>query len=642
MAGQKIINYMERYRTSIDSPSPLNFSRVSNSMNVKSNLESRIEYENSQLELIKLLKILSVVGLIVFLAIGLKIVLDARTRTDECGRKSSLQQYLARLRYRTFGGVNPDSCEKKIDRTEQEVEDGKFETITETTTCKKVDKPDDSDSKSFWSFLSFGCYGCEDYKLHEAALKNQKFSVRDRLDLPPSIGDTVKPGAQETQTELDKFTEVTEATAREIKSKFDSIIGDFAVRYEEKIAAQIPIASAYEEDSKAIQKSKTLLEKPAVFDLQLKINDLVHSVRNLARKKKLVYDFQTHFFNVTKTPNTCASEITDLQRKLELDNEKLNHSKGITLEWQNDLKRLQESIHNALNESKNKGPLTKIQKLKEEIEQLNVRKSDALKTQAEIEKKQAQIRGYETEMNAMNSLISDLMKTLNDLDDQIALLQSERTRFENDIKMNQSRKIILDMKLEFAIRNKHIKDYLLSLIDTSEGKSNDLYALFADKIASEKELKNMLKGFIVQSRSASNDVAISEEQIDSIIQQDEKDFEDISRLYNELVRIINEYKDIDFDIKAMEIKITDLGKNSDNAKAEINRITHRIRELEGQKTHKNSEISQKRDKIKEIEDRIRKATDFITNSKVDIGDINLQISMRTKEHQDLSDQWSVI
>ena len=152
----------------------------------------------------------------------------------------------------------------------------------------------------------------------------------------------------------------------------------------------------------------------------------------------------------------------------------------------------------------------------------------------------------------------------------------------------------------------------------------------------------MLKGFIVQSRSASNDVAISEEQIDSIIQQDEKDFEDISRLYNELVRIINEYKDIDFDIKAMEIKITDLGKNSDNAKAEINRITHRIRELEGQKTHKNSEISQKRDKIKEIEDRIRKATDFITNSKVDIGDINLQISMRTKEHQDLSDQWSVI
>lgn len=632
---------MERYRTSIGSPSPLNYSRVSNSMNVKSNLESRIEYENSQLALIKLLKILSVVGLVVFLAIGLKIVLDARTRTDECGRKSSLQQYLARLRYRTFGGVNPDSCEKKVDRTEQEADDGKFETITETTTCKKVEKPEDSEGKSFWSFLNFGSQGCEDYKAHEAALKNQKFSVKDRLDSPPSLGDSVKIDAQETHTEIDKFTEITEATAREIKSKFDSIIGDFAIRYEEKIAAQISAPVEYEDDSKAIQKSKTLLEKPVVFDLQLKINDLVHSVRNLARKKKLVFDFQNHFFNVTKTPNTCANEITELQKKIVLDNEKLSHSKAISVEWENDLKRLQEAIHNTLNESKNKGPLSKIQELKDEIEILMKRKGDALKTQAEIEKKQAQIRAYEAEITTLNALISDLMKALNDIDDQIAILQNDKTKFENDIKMNQSRKILLEMKLEFAVRNKHIKEYLLSLIDTSEGKSNDLYTLFADKIASEKELKNILKGLIIQSRSGQNEVSISEEQIDSIIKQDEKDFEDISRLYNELVRIINEYKDIDFDIKAMQTKIIDIGKGTDAAKTEINRIVQRIRDLENQKTHKNSEIHQKRDKIKDIEDKIRKASDYIQNNRININDIDVQISLKTKENEDLSDQWRV-
>ena len=145
------------------------------------------------------------------------------------------------------------------------------------------------------------------------------------------------------------------------------------------------------------------------------------------------------------------------------------------------------------------------------------------------------------------------------------------------------------MKLELAKRNKHIKEFLLSLIDTHDGKNNDLQALFADKISSEKEIKVILKSFLNQSRISKNEVVMTDEEIDSIIKQDEKDFTDITRLYSELVKVIHEYKDIDFDISLMTTNISELIAKNKQISSEVKIVHAKIKELENAKKTKNSD-----------------------------------------------------
>jgi hypothetical protein len=38
---------------------------------------------------------------------------------------------------------------------------------------------------------------------------------------------------------------------------------------------------------------------------------------------------------------------------------------------------------------------------------------------------------------------------------------------------------------------------------------------------------------------------------------------------------------------------------------------------------------------------MQRTFDYINNNKVDINSISIQIELRTKEHDDLSDQWRV-
>lgn len=67
------------------------------------------------------------------------------------------------------------------------------------------------------------------------------------------------------------------------------------------------------------------------------------------------------------------------------------------------------------------------------------------------------------------------------------------------------------MKLELANWNKNIKDSLLSLINYKDGDTKDLEGMFAEKIHSEKELKQIIQAMVSESNTERKDIPLTED-----------------------------------------------------------------------------------------------------------------------------------
>lgn len=628
---------MDRYRTSIQSHSPVNRSHMTEG-HVKSNLESRIEYENSQVSLISLLKVLAIITTLVLLLMATKFVLDERTRGDNCGKKSSFRQYLSRLRFRLFGGVNPDSCERRVEKAEDEVEGGKIEVVTKTTTCRKEDASD-GESAGLWGYLTSPFFSCEDYRAHERALKNQKPSVREGLAAPPKVTEVHRAEVSVTKpADLADIGATTEANVREIKSQFDALLASFPPTAAS--ASATPAESSA--DARPIQKSKKLLEKPTVFDLQLKVNDLVHSFQNLQKKKTALSKFHDTFFNSTTfSPANCAKNITEITQQIELQKEKLAYSANIRETWQKDLHRLEETIKTKLADNKASGPLGQLHSLSLEIEALQKRRAGADKTLGELRRREELRGGYERDVDETNRAVALAGAGLSDLDAQLAKLRLEHEDILRQQKINDSKQSLYKFKLEMASRNKHIKEFLMKLIDTREGRAKDIEAMFRDKIASEKDVQTMIKAFINQSREARSEPRITDAEIDEIIQQDEKDVRDITKLYNELVKIINEYKDIDFDIELTSRNIANLETARKELERKLREVNARILELEGGRRTRVAALDADRAKIMDLRDKIAKISDYLAANRVDLEPIDRELETRRAELASLREQLKV-
>lgn len=648
MCVGQIINNMERYRTSLHSTSPINRSNLSEGY-VKSNLESRIDYETSQVSLIAVIKALLVAAALAGLLLGTAWVLQGPASVaDECGaRAPGLAGYVNRLRYRFLGGENPDKCEHTVRKTQDVVGDGKtVQTITSTTTCTTdLDRPVAAEAKSFWSYLRLPFFGCDEYKQHKAALNDQHFSVTGRLPAAPRLEDVATTAYQRTTTKTTTGTGSTTTVHEshtvssdqidQIAHKFDQLIPNAGLGIE----GQTAYISRTEENQ--IQGIKPLLDDKNIFDLQLKVNDLVHSYQNLKKKRAALNDFRKSFFGNSKSPTECTTEVQELNRKIDIEREKLSYSRSNHGNLEAALKDVQDRLADFIKRQRSdeQEPLRIQAKLEEDIQELNRAIASAGKSHAEIEIRRRDRTNKLSEIDRIQKLIDAANQEIKAHDFDKNLRRNEIEELYKKLKLSEGKRSLWEVKLEFALRNKHIKEFLMTLVNTKEGKDKDLQALFVDKISSERELKVVLREFINQSRSSKNEMPISDEQIDSIIKQDEKDFEDITRLYKELVKIISEYKDIDIDIVTMRRQIESVAANIAEYQTQIDAAKHRLNDLDALIAERQAAIRAREHDIGVIRDRITQDDSFIDRHVIDIPDLERRLTTKQQELFLLNEQY---
>ena len=632
---------MDRYRTSLNSTSPINRSNVSEGY-VKSNLESRIEYENSQVSLITTIKVLLIIGALFAILLGTQWVLQRSARSSDGTRNvssSTFATYLARMRYNLLGGENPDKCEHHVVSSEDTVVGhDRVHTVTETTTCSKaLDKATGSEnSRSFWNYLRLPFFGCEEYKQHEAALKDQKFSVNDNIPSAPRFEEITK--IKKRVTTYNDTLALSPEHLSGIEIKFSELLPS------ENTAHEAHGSSVRSIETRQINAVKPLLENKTIFDLQLKVNDLVNSYKNLQKKRESLNNFRKYFFSSAKSPSECTTESRELTRKIEVEKEKHEFVKSNIANLELGLNDAQNRLSAFISRQKtdDQEPLKHKKKLEDEIEDLKREILRASRAYAEIDVKRRDHSGKISEIDRLRKLIDTTRQEIQQLEFERNLRRNEVEDFFKNLKISEGKRTLWEMKLELALRNKHIKDYLMTLVNTSEGKQNDLQALFVDKIASEEELKTILKEFIRQSKGPRNELPITDEQIDIIIKQDKKDFEDITRLYKELAKIIAEHKDIDFNISTMRTQIETLTRSISEYQKGIDAANKQVSHLDKAIKDKADYINSKEHDVAVLLDRASQDEAHISRFAIDIPNLERVLQTRQGELELLNSQFKVI
>ena len=642
---------MERYRTSLHSTSPINRSNLSEGY-VKSNLESRVEYEASQVSLAALIKALVVITCLAgILLTSAWLIQTPAPNAGECAHPSSFAGYLNRVRYRFLGGENPDKCEHTVRKTEDVVGDGKtVQTITSTTTCTTdLDKPVAQEAKSFWSYLRLPFFGCDEYKQHKVALQDQHFSVTGRLPPAPKLEETVVVKKRTTTTSSSgSGSSTSTSTINESMLISPEHLNDITEKFEQLLpnaglASDSGSAYVSRTEESQIQGVKPLLQDKTVFDLQMKVNDLVHSYQNLRKKRAALDDFRKHFTATAKSPAECANESRELTLKISLEREKLDYTRGSVVNLEAALKDVQNRLNDFIQRQRSdeQEPLRLQAKLEEEIEELRRSIANASKIHNEVDARKRDRNAKVSDLDRVQKQIDSANQDIKNSDLQKNLLRGEIEELYKKLKLSEGKRSLWEVKLELALRNKHIKDFLMSLINTNQGKEKDLQALFVDKIASEKELKVVLREFINQSRSSKNELPITDEQIDSIIKQDEKDFEDITRLYKELVKIITEYKDIDYDISHMRKELENMSHTILMYQADIDKLNKRLGGMDSSLHDKYSYISAREKEIAALRDRIGQDDIYIERHIFNIPDLEAQLKYKRDDLDRLNSQFKV-
>ena len=396
-------------------------------------------------------------------------------------------------------------------------------------------------------------------------------------------------------------------------------------------------------ESEKIGEISDFLDNKMISKLQLKINDLVLSNQNLAKKREILAQIKQKIFGELKAAPQCFSEIQNLSTLLFTEKEKIDFAVENLKISETKFKDLQTKITNFVNlkKSEEKEPLLKKQAFEDEIENLKKSIQAIQKTKLAIESKKQDKKNREDE-------ISKLQNSISLLENEISFSNTQKTadgkKLEDahkKLKMLEGRFIIWEMKLELSLRNKNIKEFLLTLVNTKDGKQNDLQALFFEKIGTEKELKSILKEFIKQSKSNKDGNEITEEQMDAIISQDEEDFEAIARLYKELVKIVSEYKDIDLDIENIRIHLEQITSSKKTAQREIEDTQRIIVETSNLNKEKRALISVKQTDIGLLQAKIAKDDDFINHQSVDTKSLELSLQSAQGGLRLLKEQFKV-
>lgn len=598
---------MDAYRTS-----NLGYIRQSsvsrNDEFVPSNTETRIEYEQRQVQIIRILKILLILALLISLPLIYKFFRYGGL-TNSCGQRRSVGSVLWSPFRWLFGGKSDDNCRTNVSTDVKTDDRYKIETKTETTTCNRdglpseravgramnaasgidLEKigagnaanfpyPDDSNAHeekggSIWDYFRLPSFGCSEYKDHLKALEELKPSVGFFRKLMPSVDEVLKnaPAYAKVLGEVSKFAPVGENDISEVKELFTQIL-DPSRQW--KTADESTLGALLRKPKEWLMNIKN------VFSIQNLIGDWKKSGDNLAKKKGYVAALKDKLNVLPFDSNKCVTRLADLDGQVALQSGKLGDllaEKG-SLENQIQDNQLKLNAFVSQRNSKEQEPINTVRQLDLELQDLKFKIASIPALKADLEARLKAIRKAEDDLaDLRRKLDSDAANTF-DFQSKIDAANAEIAALKHGMEGLKIKLAMRKMKLQLANSNRQIKDYLMSLIRTNNGEPVDFQVLFSSSENARKEIRRILREFINQSAGMHVEINVTEAQIDEIIAKDQSEFEEIRRIYTELVSIINQYGDFNIYISALARDIQDLENKLAGDDRLVNDLLRKIRD----------------------------------------------------------------
>ena len=525
----------------------LRHSYLSQSAN-RPTLESRIMYNESEKSLNLWLKSLSLLFLVsVILLVGSSYFWAPNDMTM-CHNESRLSFLRSTLQARLFGKIDPNRCKLKTEVNSLETPVAKVTTITETKTCPLETESSESKQPFFlWRFFQSSFWGCDQLKSHNDKMQKQQTSIRPFGVLIPSlqeINDNPLKYAKYQQVAADSL----ETTHRpHIQFLFNEIEKDrhwISPKHLRDITHPDFLAPLHNFDF--------------LLSLQLRAQDLVESTKVLSDKDAVVENLKKEFqeFGVDKN---CTDFLVELKNGLRVFNEKKSHSLSLVEDFKLQSANLEKQISEIIKRkfTDENDPLTRLRLFEKEIEELVVQKTLLLSP----EKKG---KDYQSRISASQIRLTQIQQQINNLNNQIA--QNNKQIQEKQIHSNETklkfdnlliRKGVLQWKLEFALRNTRIKEFVQGLLKKDSLAQDTIDRMMSQNEISKAEIVKMVHAFLDQSKGQEIEINVTENEMNNVIEKDKKEFEEIMQVFRELKDMIHKYKEVEIDIVALKKEITD-------------------------------------------------------------------------------------
>ena len=564
---------MDNFRTSLY-PNQARQSRVSEDQEpVQSLIDERVEYEQSQVRVVKAFKILFVL----FVAFSVPLIYRFCVNggiNDSCGDKTDTRNFISSAFLPFFGKQLNDVCQKAVSKETHQTDSELVETTVQTTTCEKGGKKEIEkvSSDGFWSYFQLPSFGCHEFKNAQTQLAEQRPTVGMFAHLMPTykevsanFAELVKPlgGAA-------KLAPVKEEDVSQVNSLFADILNKNRVWRTHPSDKQEPLPR---------RTLDSILEYKTITEIQLLVNNWRNSKKNIGKKIDYISSLQQTFLSASIDTKVCTDKLQLVESTLNQQNDHLSEA----VRQKDNLESLSAANHEKLNSfvsqrnSKEQEPINIVRKLDAELQSLKFKVANAPKTKDEIELKRKSLVKAESDVLRMETERQGEEKTeakLNtDISETLTKIESIRRSMESYKVKIAMRK----MKLQLANSNAKIKEYLMSLIKHNKGEAVDFQSLFSSSENARNEIRKILKEFIAQSHGMDVELSVTDKQLDEIIESEQHEFDEIRKIYTELVQIINQYGDFKVYIEAIAAEIRSLETNFTKEERIYNELNKHLR-----------------------------------------------------------------
>ena len=541
---------------------------TSNPLN-RSILHSRIEYQQSQSSLSKYFWTFAAILAAVVLCFFLLNSFVKDRDVVKCRGESNLSYLVHFMEAKLFGKVNPNRCKSKTEETTEETDKQKVHTIKEVRTCpleKEVEKP--TDWLSLLPSFNFGNPPCEKLKQHDAQIKKLRQSVRPFAHLVPNLEDIKEFPHKYHRFRKQAEDKVNQNTRPEIEGLFSDIERDIAVgvpKVERDITA--PDFLSQFDDLESLLKSKLLAA------------DLSNSTRTFGQKENTIGTLKDSFNTLAANKN-CSNAQAELKRALSIQDEKKNYSLSRIREWNSQLNNIEEQVRSLVQKqsAETAEPLRELLKLDHELDELRRKKNELAgdKTRSDPA---VLIKNFNHKIDDLRRKIDANKGKVSGVDSDLLKNQEEQRVLNEELKQLKVEVGSLTLKLQINSQHSQIKQFLSSLVKNDKESEQLIHKMRSDSEVSKTEMFKIVKAFMAQSQGHEVESNYTDKEILEFIEKDQKEFEEIMKVYQDLKDMIQKFKDMEFDLVALQQKVSAKQSRKEEIKRRLATLSQTLRDL---------------------------------------------------------------
>ena len=514
---------------------------TSNPIN-RSALHSRIIYHETENSFLKWIKWAGLIFGLLLLAFFLMRMFGNSNEIAQCQGESNLSYLYHYLEANIFGKVDHNRCKSKKEESHEETDTQRVHTITEIKTCplekEAQTAKDPSDWYSTLSKFQLKSPDCEKLRLHNEQLANQKPSVRLFTSPIPDLEDI-----KEYPYKYAKYKRLAEEKmGQNLKPEIEGLFR--GIENETNKFNEV-----YTRDITKPEFLEQILNLDSILAAQLKSKNLLNSGKNLVQKDGIIQNLRKSFDSITSDKN-CEDSLSDIKKAIALQNEKKDYSLSLIQDYNSQLNDLNNQKKNLISQkSKDSSvPLSEMQAIEKEIEDLNNRKSSITGSYDDPE-------GYKNKGNSLNGMIDKLNDKIKANRAQIVVLgqrmgdnDGQLGRYNSEYQALVIELSRLKIRLQINAQHAQIKMFLESLIKNDSNSEKLVEKMVSESEMSKSEMFKIVKAFMAQTQGYDVETTYSEDEIKDLMEKDQKEFEEVMKVYKELKDMIQKFKNISIDL----------------------------------------------------------------------------------------------